>query len=403
MAAMRLFLHPAVVLFLLIAVARPEADQQRKKEVPLRPIAPLDLRRTLDLYASGRFDEAVQAVARAGDEVGRNLRRHWLVTGRAWIDADAAGRPRRLLVAAALALETENIRAERGDWRISDDPPCAAACVLDWAHQQLVERGAPDRAEHAWYLAAAALAGGVRDWRYLHRPVVSSRAARTIPGLVDSALIRFPGDPALRLEQALAAASRFNTIGEHGRPPATIDLNSIPPELRQRIGMLILRDEPRVAADLLTALAEDPDVGAEARTRLGYLHWTQGNHEASRAELTAAVARARAADARFLANFLLGWTLASRESATAIRHLEAALDARPGSQSAAVLLAALELQRGDALKADEIARASFALSAGAQSAKAERKTDLDPWRQFLYGHHSRLPELIAALRREIVQ
>ena len=100
----------------------PPPDQQKKKEVPLRPIAPLDLRRTLDLYAEGRFDEAVQAVARAGDEVGRNLRRHWPVTGRAWIDAEPGGRPRRLLAAAALALETENLRAERGDWGVSDDP-----------------------------------------------------------------------------------------------------------------------------------------------------------------------------------------------------------------------------------------------------------------------------------------
>jgi len=31
--------------------------------------------------AAGGFDEAVQAVARAGDEIGRNLRRHWSVGG----------------------------------------------------------------------------------------------------------------------------------------------------------------------------------------------------------------------------------------------------------------------------------------------------------------------------------
>ena len=111
MAAMPLFSRAAVVLLVVLAVARPAADQQKKKEIPLRPIAPLDLRRTLDLYAEGPFDEAVQAVARAGDEVGRNLRRHWAVTGRAWIDAEPGRRPQRLLAAAALALETENLRA----------------------------------------------------------------------------------------------------------------------------------------------------------------------------------------------------------------------------------------------------------------------------------------------------
>ena len=389
---MRLFPRAAVALLVVLAAARPAADQQQKKEVPLRPIAPLDLRRTLDLYAEGRFDEAVQAVARAGDEVGRNLRRHWPVTGRAWIDAEPGRRPQRLLAAAALALETENLRAERGDWGVSDDPLCAAVCVLDWAQLQLIERGTPDRAERAWYLAAAALAGGVRDWRYLQRPVVPGRATRPPIGLVDRALTRFPTDPALRLEQALAAASRFNVIGEDGAS-AMDPLNSMPQFLRERLGLVPVRDNVRAAADLLAALAEDPEVGAEARTRLGYLYWTQGNHEASRAQLTAAISRARDPESRFLANFLLGWTLASRgESAAAIGPLEAALDARPGSQSAAVLLAALELQRGDAAKADAIARASF-----------ERKDDLDPWRLFLYGHHPRLPGFIAALRREVAQ
>jgi hypothetical protein len=347
----------------------------------------------LDLYAEGRFDEAVQAVARAGDEVGRNLRRHWAVTGRAWIDDEPGRRPQRLLAAAALALETENLRAERGDWRISDDPVCAAACVLDWAQLQLTERGTPDRAERTWYLAAAALAGGVRDWRYLQRWVDPTRAARAPTGLVDRALIRFPSDPALRLEQALAAASRFNNIGEDGTSVPSIPLSSIPLELRERFGLLPVRHEVGFAAGLLAAIAEDPDVGVEAQTRLGYLYWTQENHEASRAQLTAAIARARDPESRFLANFLLAWTLASRgESAAAIGHLEVALEARPGSQSAAVLLAALELQRGDAAKADAIARASF-----------ERKDDLDPWRLFLYGHHPRLPALITALRREVTQ
>jgi tetratricopeptide (TPR) repeat protein len=380
----------AAVVLVTMAVAHPAANQQKTKEIPLRPIAPLDLGRTLDLYAAGRFDDAVRTVARAGDEVGRNLRRHWPVTGQAWIEADPGSRPRRLLVAAALALETEHLRAERGDWGNTDDPPCAAPCVLDWAQLQLVERGTPDRAERAWYLAAGALAGGVRDWRYLQRTSLA-RTSRVPVGLMDRALIRFPSDPALRLEQALAAASRFNTIREDGLSTTEIQLNSIPPFLRDRAGIMGVGDGARGAADMLTALADDPDVGIEARTRLGYLYWTQRNHQASRAHLTAAASRATNPDERFLANFLLGWTLTGRgESEAAIRHLESALEARPGSQSAAALLAALELQRGDAEKAAAITRASF-----------ERKTDLDPWRLFLYGHHPRLPELIAALRREV--
>jgi tetratricopeptide (TPR) repeat protein len=269
---------------------------------------------------------------------------------------------------------------------------CAAACVLDWAQAQLTERGTPDRAERAWYLAAAALAAGVRDWRYLQRPVDPTRSTRLMPGLIDRALTRFPSDPALRLEHALAAAGRFNVIGEDGMRRAVIPMSSSPPAVREQLGFMLARDDVTVAKSCLAALVEDPEVGAEARTRLGYLYWTEGNHEASRAQLNAAISQARDAESRHLAAFLLGWMLALRGDApAAISHLEAALEARPGSQSAAVLLAALEMQRGDATKADAIARASF------------ERTDVDPWRLFLYGHHPRLPELIAALRREVAQ
>ena len=384
-----------MLLLVTLAASAPAAEQQRKtpESPPLQPIAPLDLPQTLDLYASGRFDEAVRAVARAGDEAGRNLRRHWAVTGRAWIDAepDSEKRRHRLLVAASLALETENIRAERGQWRITDDPPCAAPCVLDWAHEQLLERGDPDSAERAWYLAVAALAAGVRDWRVLQWPIEQAAALRILPGLMDRALVRFPDDGALRLERALAAAGRFSVVSE-GRGGRVSPMPTV--AVQRGIPGLVVRSalDPRMAGDLLLAVADDPLVGAEARLRLGYLQWTHGNDAAAKAALTRAVSQARDTETRYLANFLLGWTASLMgDSAAAITALEAALEARPGSQSASVVLAALELQRGDAAKADAIARASL------------DQLDTDPWRYFLYGHHARLPGLIAALRREMTK
>jgi len=374
-------------LLLVLFSATPRADQKPKAGIPLPPIAPLDLASTLDLYAEGRFDEAVTRVARAGDEIGRNLRRHWDVSGRQWIDADPAHRPRRILVAAALALETEHLRAERGDWRVvTGDPPCAASCVLDWAQLQLVQRGAPDQAERAWYLAAAALAAGDRDWRYLQRPVNPARASQVLPGLMDRALARFPADPALGLERGLAAAGRFNVIVDGGRRAASI------PMPRGGFSAVSIGLDPEPAAGMLAALVEDPGVGPEARARLGFLHWTLGRDEAARAELTKAAERTADADVRYLAQFLLGWiAIKAGDSAGAIPRLEAALTARPGSQSAALALASLELQRGDAGRAHEIARASL----------DRRPSDLDPWRLFLYGHHPRWPALLAELRRGI--
>jgi hypothetical protein len=55
-----------------------------------------------------------------------------------------------------------------------------------------------------------------------------------------------------------------------------------------------------------------------------------------------------------------------------------------------VALAALELQRGDADKARDLAHASL-----------ERPEDLDPWRFFFYGHHAQWSARVAALRREL--
>jgi len=144
---------------------------------------------------------------------------------------------------------------------------------------------------------------------------------------------------------------------------------------------------------MLAALRDDPVVGVEARLRFGYLQWTQGKHDAAKTELMIAAERARDPELRYLANFLLGWTATSGgDAVAAVRHFDAALEARPGSQSASVNLAALELQRGDAAKADAIARTTL-----------DKKSDLDPWRLFLYGHHPRLPRLIAELRREVAR
>ena len=381
----------SAAMLLLLLFTAPAAGQKTKPTPPPPSIAPLDLARLLDLYADGRFDEAVQSVARAGDETGRHLRRHWDVSGRLWIDADPANRPQRTLAAAAFALETEHLRAERGDWRLTDDPPCAASCVLDWAQLRLVERGSPDQAERTWFLAAAALAGGVRDWRYLQRAVDPARPSRVLPGLMDRALLRFPDDPSLRLELALAAAGRFNVTVDGGRlPPAVTASLAV---LGDRgVSVVPARLDGQAVAGLLTALVDDPLVGAEARLRLGYLYWALGRDEAARDALAKAAGQAGDTDLRYLAQFLLGWIAIARgDGAAAILALEAALAARPASQSAALALAALELQRGDAGKAHDLAGASL----------DQRRADVDPWRLFLYGHHPQWPARLAELRRAV--
>ena len=361
--------------------------------VPSSPTAPPHVAQVLDTYAAGRFDEAVSAVARAGDQAGRSLRSRWMVDAPIWINAEPCGRQQRLLVAAALALETECVRVERGDWDVSGHPPCPGSCVLDWAQARLVERGQPDRAEHAWYLAAAALVAGVPDWGYLSRPAAPQgrhAAARSPDGLTERALVRFPADPHLRLEQAMAAAASFTITADGGRYVLGGWLRSaVVAGAHPLVSELLLRPR-RATTARLEALVPDLVVGTEAALRLGYLHWVLGQDDAARAALTSAALRAEDADVRYLARFLLGWTaLARGDSDSANLHLRAALGARPDSQSAALALASLQLQRGDAQAASDIAQASL----------DARPRDDDPWRLFVYGHYQRLPALVADLRR----
>jgi len=400
-----------VALALTVGVASAGAQRKPDKPPPLEPIAPLDLAHLLDTYAAGQFNDAVGAVAKAGDTIGSNLRRHWMVDAPLWIDADPADRPHRRLVAASLALETEMIRVERGRWGNSTTPPCGGTCVLDWAQAQLVARGTPDDAERVWYLAAAALGGGVRDWNYLYRPAPPKPPGRAatwiggsgsdavgvgygppevqLAGLMDRALERFPTDPHLRLEHAMAAAARFSVTTEGGRYATDLGLGVIGQRLGPDPARLPQRER---AAELLTALTGDPIVGAEASVRLGYLQWALGQDPAATRSLVRAAAATTDVDSEYLARFLLGWTaLLAGDAEAAVAHLRAALEARPGSQSATVALAALELQRGDAAAAYLLAQTTLEMRAG----------DDDPWRLFLYGHHPRLAALVAELRTRV--
>ncbi len=381
----------------LVVTAALAAGQAPRADAPV-----LDLARLLETYSSGAWDEAVGAVEGAGDGAANLLRTDWRRAGRAWIDAVPAAKAQRALAAAAFALETEHLRAERGAWSLQMSGVCpvdpkqtdakfpAGHCVLEWAWSLLVERGQPDEAERAWVLALSALAGGVRDFRWLYTPTPG-----TMPdarGILAEALARHAGDPLLRLEQAMALAARYS-ITTYGGGPA--------PDIATLVGLqrggppsfMRTRVDPReTVATALRLLVNDPDVGAEARMRLGYFLWAIGDVDGGRAELASAAEAASDADVKYLARFLNGWTALQAGKADEARaELGHALRIRPQSQSAALALAALELQRGEALRAEELVNTSL----------AHRPDDVDPWRTFLYGHHPELPRLLADLRRQV--
>ena len=393
-----------------LTVTAVAADQRRQQPPPpptLAELGPLNAPRLLDGYLAGRFDEAVQTVKIAPDDAARRLRQQFILYVPAWIDADEAQRGQRIVAAAAFALETENLRAERGDWAQTTPDSCAGQCVLNWAYDLFESRGKPDEAERDWLKAAIALAEGVRDWRFLHR-YVPPPAANTRPrpgtgqppvrGLINRALDRFPNDPLLRLHQAMAAASRFSVTAEGGRltadpfAPVVVSSNVMVtgPNGRPQMAVMPRYESRDETIELFRAVQNDPVVGPEARVRLGYLLWALDQDAAAKTELTAASKAARDADTRYLAHFLLGWTALQRKDfKEAATELARALDARPGSQSATLALAAVQLQQGDGATAYDLAQASL------------KKADDDPWRLFLYGDHAKFASRTADLRKRI--
>ena len=384
----------AVLLVAVSAVAlqATQRGQQPKKVEPPPPIAPLVLADLLSAYDKGAFDETLAQISALDDKVGRNIRAHWELDARPWIEAEPEAKPRRLLVAATFALETERLRVERGDWNmVVGDPGCSGGCVLDWAQGLIAERGAPDEAERKWNLAAIALVSGVRDWRYLQRIVDVTARTGPIPGFIERALFRFPEDSELKLEQALANAGRFSTTVDGGRI-ASDTSNQVVSMGPYGLPRPPARPTAVNAAEMLEALKDDPITGAEALMRAGYLRWAMYDDDLAKRHLKQAAERTKDTDTVYLSRFLLGWILQiAGKNAEAIPEFQAALVARPDSQSAALMLATLRLQQGDANQAHEVARASI----------DKRRTDDDPWRLFLYGHHPKLAERMAQVRAEV--
>lgn len=386
--AARLLAVGIALILLLLAGPEPRAAAQVRR---------LELPAVLDAYSQGRYDEALAPVQRATRDGAHEFRRQMVLQGSQWVDSVPADRSRRALAAAAFALEFERIRAERGEWLADGEQDCAGRCVIEWACTLLQSRGAADEAERVWMLTSIALAHGVRDWSFLQAPLAAPSDRTVQTGHGHHALTRFPDDPRFRLARAVALASRNAVTEERDAPrdgaratpmPGVVIgpafLNSMTQRSRTRLSDYVKQE--------LEALATDEIVGSEARVRLGYLHWVQGNEREALAAQSAAADAAKDPDVRYVANFLAAQAAqAMGDLPAAEARYRAALAARPYSQSATLALAALLYLRGDAREAYEMVAAS----------RANLPRDDDPWRMFLYGHFSKLPALVSELRRRV--
>lgn len=357
----------------------------------------LDLTTLLDRYAAGEVDAVVAAVNKAEFKEINSLRDRWKKEGEAWIKrGDKAAR--RRFVAAALALGIEVAVVEHGGWyafpREMGDP-CRGRCVLTWAAGQLAPMGSePDPAERAWWIAAAALAHGVGEGPFLLdvlRIRIGLRTADPSLGVdvpivlhgkdsfLGGALARFPDDVELKFLRALVMTAPFV------RRTDGVD-RSIDPESP------VLKWPREDVIAQWVALTKDSRVGLDARIRLAHLRWSGGEDGLALAELDKAIERALEPDDVYLAHVIAGFAAQSVGAADRAReHFNAALNTRPGSESASLALAAIELESD---RPDQAMRLMEAVG-------ARGRDDHEPWRQFAYGPYTRMAQLMTRVRAEV--
>ena len=178
---------------------------------------------------------------------------------------------------------------------------------------------------------------------------------------VRQGLGRFPRDPVLLFQRGLGlellvhfglAEPRRTTLGRTLAP-----------------GMWTARTLDGAATDYRRALEIDPHL-AIARLHLGWVHVMQGDYKRAADDLTLALADARDDRMRYLARLFLGgvWERQNRLDQAATEY-ETAHQLGPTHQTPYVALSRVELARGRADRARELARELAALN----------RIDDDPW------------------------
>jgi tetratricopeptide (TPR) repeat protein len=328
----------------------------------------------LDAYAAGRFDQVNSALTNVQDfdPILEQLKRD----GPAWITAAGPDQAdRRELVAAAFALEAA--RAGIGKpWKLLLKAPSglgvslpgytlywqAPPLLLEWACERLRARVSVHPAERWWHLAAIAVGHRSEDFQFMvgspfESIVLNKQDEIDHIGHVEA---RLPGEIRLQLAKAIAVEWRW----------------------------------PRDAIPAFLALVDHPDVGAEARVRLGIAMTRTGRHADAVTTLRRAEQETREPHLVYLARLFRGQAL---EQLKRPKDAEAAYRAAtftiPGAQSAATALAGLLAADGRRLEAQQTISRTTAVS----------PMPIDPWRVYVHGDDRFWPFLIARLRQEIAR
>jgi hypothetical protein len=292
--------------------------------------------------------------------------------GPAWI---AAGGPdqadRRELIVVTVALEAT--RAALGKpWKLLLKAPGglpgytlywqAPPRILEWACERLRARTSIHPAERWWQLAALSVGHRSEDFQFLVGSPFESIVLNQQDEIAHLMHVeeRFPDEMRVQLAKAIAVEWRW----------------------------------PRDAMPAFLGLVDHPDVGGEARVRLGVSQTRTGRHADAVATLRRAEQETREPHLVYLARLFRGQALEAlkRPQDAEVAYRSAVLTI-PGAQSAATALAGLLSADGRRLEAQQLIGRTM----------ATRPLPDDPWRVYVHGDDRFWPYLIARLRREIAR
>ena len=332
--------------------------------------APPTVLSLLDAYAAGRFDQVAAGLATVQDfdPILEQLKRD----GPGWIAAagsEQAGR--RELIAATFALEAA--RAGIGQpWKLLLKAPSplpgytlywqAPPLILEWACERLRARASVHPAERWWHLAAVSVGHRSEDSQFMVGSPFNSITINTEDEIdhVGHVERRLPEEMRIQLAKAIAIEWRW----------------------------------PRDAIQAFLALVDHPDVGAEARVRLGIAMTRTGRPGDAVTTLHRAEQETREPHLVYLARLFRGQALEQlKRPKDAEAAYRAAVLTIPGAQSAATALAGLLAADGRRLESQQVIGRTLAV----------QPMRTDPWRVYVHGDDRFWPYLIARLRQEITR
>lgn len=328
----------------------------------------------LDAYAAGRWEQVASELRKVEDfdPILEQLKRD----GPAWIaTAGQAQADRRELVAATFALEAA--RAGIGQpWKLLQRPPSGLGVVLpgfvlywkapplliEWACERLRARPSVSQAERWWHLAAVSVGHRSEDFQFLvgspfKSVVINKQDEIDHIGHVEK---RVPEEMRIQLAKAIAIEWEW----------------------------------PGDAIPAFQTLVMHPDVGGEARVRLGISQTRSGRHADAVATLQRAEQETRDPHLVYLARLFRGQAFERlKRPNDAEAAYRAAVATIPGAQSAATALSGLLAADGRRLDAQQLMGRTMAV----------RPMPIDPWRVYVHGDDRFWPYLITRLRQEIAR